>query len=470
VPTLLVIDRDPAALEPMLQPLRDAGWSIPTAATVRRGLKALADCRPDAVLLDLQVPDVPGWEAFARLREGDPYLPVVVLSDSGTSEEVIAANCRGAFAFLVKPAPPDRLCDAVGRAAVAGAGRPAAAAEEDSSADAGGDLMVGDSPAMRGVYEALGRVGPRDVPVLLLGESGTGKELAARALHRHSRRARGPFRDVNCAAVAEGLLESALFGHERGAFTGAERKRLGLFEQAHGGTLFLDEVGDTTPALQAKLLRVLQERCFERVGGSETVRADVRVVAATNKDLEGLMRGGAFRQDLLYRLNGFTVRLPPLRERPGDVRLLVEHFLRRYRGELNPRVRGVAPEAWPLLERYAWPGNVRQLSNVVCHGLVEARADVLTADCLPEELRRPANGSHQAVASEGLDAFVRGLLAAGETEVYDKVIARAEQAALTETLRFLGGNQTRAAEVLGMSRTTLRGKLRRLRRARERGG
>ena len=235
---------------------------------------------------------------------------------------------------------------------------------------------------MQEVYKAIGRVAPQDVTVLILGESGTGKELVARAIYQHSRRAAGPFLAINCAAIPETLLESELFGHEKGAFTGADRRRIGKFEQCHGGTLFLDEIGDMTPLTQTKVLRVLQEQQFERVGGNETIQTDVRVIAATNRDLEQLIAAGQFRSDLYYRLNVFTIRLPPLRERDDDLPLLVMHFLRRFSRELGKDTYGIAPEALDVLRRHPWPGNVRELQSVLKQALLQATGPILAPESL----------------------------------------------------------------------------------------
>ena len=245
---------------------------------------------------------------------------------------------------------------------------------------------------MQEVYKAIGRVAPQDVTVLILGESGTGKELVARAIYHYSKRAPGPFLAINCAAIPENLLESELFGHEKGAFTGADRKRIGKFEQASGGTLFLDEIGDMTPLTQTKILRVLQGQEFERVGGNEPIRADVRVVAATNRDLEKMVAEGTFRGDLYYRLNVYTIRLPPLRERGDDLPLLAEHFVRRFGRELGKDVRGVSPEAMELLRRYPWPGNVRELQSVVKQALLGTTGPVVLPEFLPAAVRRGESG------------------------------------------------------------------------------
>jgi transcriptional regulator with GAF, ATPase, and Fis domain len=311
--------------------------------------------------------------------------------------------------------------------------------------------------------------------VLILGESGTGKELVARALHRHSRRADKPFLAINCAAIPDALLESELFGHEKGAFTGADRRRFGKFEQADKGTLLLDEVGDMSPATQSKVLRLLQEQRFERVGGNETVRVDVRVIAATNQNLEELMAGGQLRADLFYRLNGFGIWLPPLRERLDDLPPLVEYFLERFNWELGTCVQTLALESLRLLQSYPWPGNVRELQSVLRSALVRARGDVLTPDCLPESLRRERSPAPSAEAQAGagpaapaatpggetadLTRFVREVPRTGEPDLYKKVSLAVDRVLLEEVLRLVQGNQAQASQLLGISRTTLRAKI-----------
>jgi two-component system nitrogen regulation response regulator GlnG len=320
---------------------------------------------------------------------------------------------------------------------------------------------------MQDVYKAIGRVAPQDLTVLILGESGTGKELVARAIYRHSRRADKPFLAINCAAIPEQLLESELFGHEKGAFTGADRKRIGKFEQYSGGTLFLDEIGDMSALTQTKILRVLQEQRFERVGGNETVRADVRVVAATNKDLKALAAAGRFRDDLYYRLGVYTIPLPPLRERGDDLTLLVEHFVRRFSRELGKEVRQTAPEAMQLLRSYPWPGNLRELQSVLKQALLHATGSVLLPDFLPASIRTPEEraGSPEPAAEAqlpDLERFVSGRLQAGSQDVYAEALAVVERQLLTQVLGHTGGNQVQAARILGITRNSLRFKLRAL--------
>jgi two-component system nitrogen regulation response regulator GlnG len=317
---------------------------------------------------------------------------------------------------------------------------------------------------MQEVFKAIGRVAATDVSVLILGESGTGKELVAQAIHYHSRRGTKPMLAINCAAIPETLLESELFGHERGAFTGAEKRRVGKFEQASGSTIFLDEIGDMTGATQAKVLRVLQDQRFERVGGSETIQADARVIAATNQELEELSATGRFRQDLYYRLKVYTITLAPLRERMEDMPLLIDHFIQLYNAELGKRVRSASPETIGLLRRYTWPGNVRELQGAIKNALVNATGEVITPDCLPANIRQGGSTVSQIAGTAGdgqcnIVGYVRRLLDAAEPDIYHKVQSAVDRAVLDEVMRFSENNQVEAARVLGISRTTLRAKL-----------
>jgi two-component system nitrogen regulation response regulator GlnG len=315
------------------------------------------------------------------------------------------------------------------------------------------------------VYKAIGRVAAQDVPVLITGESGTGKELVARALYQHGSRARAPFLALNSAAIPENLLESELFGHEKGAFTGADRRRIGKFEQVSGGTLFLDEIGDMPLALQAKVLRVLQEQAFERVGGNETIRTDVRLIAATHRDLKAWSEQGKFRPDLYYRLNVFTIPLPPLRERGDDLAVLVRHFVRRFSRELGREVQEVAPEVMARLRACPWPGNLRELQSVLKQALLQARGTTLLPahlPALPGEPGGPVPASPSAGPDANLEAFVRLCLASEDGEQYAQAHRRLDRVLLPRALEATGGNQQEAARRLGISRETLRRRLREL--------
>ena len=399
---ILVADDHDAVREGMILSLTRLGHEV---QGVRGGAEALAAYRKrpaDVVVTDLRMVPVDGIEVVRRLRESDPEATVVVVSAHGTIPVAVEAMREGAIDFIEKPFSPEVLRARVEKAVEIARERRGArnararaeALEQDLGREHDPHGLVGRSEPMRRVLEQIRKVAATDATVLVLGESGTGKELVARALHEASPRRDKPFVSVSCAAIPEGLLESELFGHEKGAFTGAIRRKLGRFELAHEGTLFLDEVGEIPPATQVKLLRVLQERCFERVGGEETVDVDVRVISATNRDLAAAAREGRFREDLYYRLDVVAISLPPLRERPGDVEELAHHFLSRLAPRLGRAVKGFTPEALECLRRHRWPGNVRELENVLEQALVFADGERVRPGDLPEALRRaPAAGA-----------------------------------------------------------------------------
>src|SRR6266849_1577906 len=386
--TLLAIDDDPAVLASFRWSPPGMDFDLRTASSATEGLKSFTEHRPDVVVLDINLPDRTGLETFRRLHEIDPKVPVIFMTGEGTTETAIEAMRLGAYEYLLKPPDPDQFWDVIARAfEISRLMRvPAVVATKEPAAESS-DLLVGRCPPMQAVYKAIGRVASQDVTVLILGESGTGKELAARAIYHYSRRSAGPFLAINCAAIPETLLESELFGHEKGSFTGADRKRIGKFEQCSGGTLFLDEIGDMSPLTQTKILRVLQEQRFERVGGNETIQTDVRLIAATNRNLDQAVAKSGFRQDLLYRLNGFTIRLPALRDRREDLPALIEYFIKHFNPGLGKQVRRISPETLRLLEEHSWPGNVRELQSTIKYALVHAVGDILTPSCLPENLR-----------------------------------------------------------------------------------
>ncbi len=470
MPRLLVVDDEPNVLYSFQKTFPSDGLEVVTASTGRKGIELARLQPPDAVILDVRLSDMTGLDVFDEIRRIDPRVPVILITAYAATDTAIEAMKRGAFEYLLKPLDFHQLREVVQRALEVSRFRHVPAIFDDVEADAAAapvERIVGRSPAMQEVYKAIGRVAPSDVPVLITGESGTGKELVARALFHHSGRASGPFLALNCAAIPESLLESELFGHERGAFTGADRRRIGKFEQAHQGTLFLDEIGDMSPATQAKVLRVLQEQRFERVGGEETIQTDCRLIAATNKELEKETAAGRFRGDLLYRLNVYTIHLPPLGERRDDIPLLVEHFVRLYSRDLGGAFSSVAPEAMERLQSYDWPGNVRQLQSVLKYALIQAPVDMLTLGCLPENLRsdyqvRPQPRPGSEAGPVGLAAFAEALLRAGESDLYRRACLEMDRVVLDVVLRHVQGNQLRASALLGISRTTLRAKLRAL--------
>jgi two-component system nitrogen regulation response regulator GlnG len=419
----------------------------------------------DLAFVDIRMPGLDGLEALSRLRAESPDTAVIVMTAHGTVRSAVEAMQRGAYDYLAKPFDNDEVLLLIERALSA-----RALAREVVELRTGIQevwefgALVGKSPRMQEVYKTIGRIAGTDVTVLIQGESGTGKEVVARAIHHYSRRAGKPFVAVSCAAIPATLLEAELFGHERGAFTDAHQRRLGKFEVATGGTVYLDEVGDMGPELQPKLLRVLQEREFERVGGTESIRVDVRMVAATNRDLETLIRDGRFREDLYYRLNVVSLTLPPLRERLEDIPFLVDHFLGKYAGELGERA--LAADALDRLLGYAWPGNVRELENVVQHAMVMAAGGVILPEHLPLGASTgalpPRAGTLEQLIQARLDDCVRGLGTRESANLYELVLGLVEKPLLRAVLRETGGNQLRAAALLGINRNTLRKKLRAL--------
>jgi two-component system nitrogen regulation response regulator GlnG len=436
-----------------------------TAECAADGLRLFTENQPDVVTLDIGLPDMSGLDLLRRFQEIDARVPVILVTGQGTAATAIDAMRLGAFDYVVKPLDPDALCALLQRALEVSrlmrvpATVPGAGPEVPS-----GDLMIGNCPAMQDVYKAIGRVAPQDVTALILGESGTGKELAARAIYHYSRRSEKPFLAINCAAIPENLLESELFGHEKGAFTGAERKRIGKFEQCHEGTLFLDEIGDMTPLTQTKILRVLQDGQFERVGGNEPVKVNVRIIAATNRDLDSRVASGEFRSDLYYRLNVFTIRLPPLRDRGNDVILLARHFLKKFGRDFGREIHDFSPTALELLAGYVWPGNIRELQSVVKKALLETVGPMIAPDCLPRTLRRnsgemPTGEPVRGPQSIDFSSVIRDRLQAGSTNLHAEMLTLLERTLLPDVLRHTGGNLSQAARILGITRPTLRTKL-----------
>jgi DNA-binding NtrC family response regulator len=468
---VLLIDDDPVVIpEQVRQAFPAPHYRVEVAGTGAEGIELTLARPPDVILLDLRLPDQSGLEVYQQIRKVDARIPVIFVTLAKTADAAIEAMKQGAYDYLFKPLDLHQLRRVVGEALeVARRMRePAVLAESAPDPDVDG-AIIGCCPAMREVYKAIGRVAAQNVPVLITGESGTGKELVARAIYQHGPRAMAPFLALNCAAIPEQLLESELFGHEKGAFTGADRRRIGKFEQCHGGTLFLDEIGDMPLALQAKILRLLQEQSFERVGGNETVRTDVRLIAATHRDLTAWSAEGKFRPDLHYRLGVFTIHLPPLRERQGDLPLLVQHYLRRFSRELGREIREVDPEALEQLRNGSWPGNIRELQSVLKQALLQASGTILLPAFLPElamgpggsvSNRSPSGPAPSPGADFGLEAFIRQRLVPDAGDLYADTHRQVDRHLLPRVLEFTGGNQHQAARLLGIARQTLRQKLR----------
>ncbi len=464
MPTLLIVDDEPNVLYSLEKALKSDTLRVVTATRAQKGISLVQQVKPDAVILDVRLPDMSGLDAFDRMHKIDPRLPVVIVTAHATTETAIEAMKRGAYDYMLKPVDVHELRKTVANAVrLSHLRRVPAVFDSESTTHPSADHIVGLSSAMQEVYKAIGRVAPQDVNVLILGESGTGKELVARAIYQHSKRSQQPFLAINCAAIPEALLESELFGHERGAFTGADRQRIGKFERANRGTLFLDEIGDMSLATQAKILRLVQDGSFERVGGNETLRTDVRIVAATNKNLDQAIGDDSFREDLYYRLKVFSIRLPPLRERKEDLPRLVEHFIELFNRQLGRKVASAPPETLQIIESHDWPGNVRELQGALKYAFVQAAGDVLTPDCLPESVRArsPSRSTSKPEVQPlaELAGHVQQRIRASETDLYHKMHEELDQILLAEALRAADGNQTQASKLLGISRTTLRAKL-----------
>jgi two-component system nitrogen regulation response regulator GlnG len=466
MPAILVIDDDRSVRRLIEGAFQNTDVEVRCAATAAEGIERLRESSPDAALLDIMLGERSGLEIFQEIHEIDPRLPVIFITHVDSSDTAIEAMKLGAFDYLMKPLDFPRLHQLVEQAleirrlANVPVGMPGVIKSGNR-----GDLLVGRSPKMQEVYKAIGRVAPQDVTVLVRGESGTGKELVARAIYQHSERVKGPFLAVNCAAIPDALLESELFGHEKGSFTGADQRRIGKFEQCSGGTLFMDEVGDMSPLVQSKLLRVLQNQEFERVGGTQTITADVRVVAATNRNLEKMV-ADEFRPDLYDRLSGFAIYLPALRERSDDLLLLIEHFLARFNHELGKDVHGFSPGALDVMVQYKWPGNIRELQNVLKQAMLQATGPVLITEFLPAKVRTPeadeavGNGGK---SSEGdLEAFLAERLRPEATALYAETLERMERFLVSRVLHSVDGNQSKAAKILGITRGSLRNKIRSL--------
>jgi two-component system nitrogen regulation response regulator GlnG len=466
---LLLIDDDPALIqEQVRQAFPPPAHRVEVARTGAAGLGSVRTDPPDVILLDLRLPDQSGLEVHQQIRRIDARIPVIFITMAKGADAAIEAMKHGAYDYLFKPLSHQQLRGVVEEALeVARKMRqPAILAEFPPDPDVDGAIL-GACPAMREVYKAIGHVAGQDVTVLITGESGTGKELVARAIYQHGCRAQAAFLALNCAAIPETLLESELFGHEKGAFTGADRRRIGKFEQCNSGTIFLDEVGDMPLALQAKLLRVLHEQAFERVGGNETVRTDVRLIAATHRDLKAWLDEGRFRADLYYRLSAFTIELPPLRDRGDDLPMLVRHYLRRFGRELGREVVEISPAAMDRLHDYSWPGNIRELQNVLRQALLRARGHVLLAEFLPELTHDPERIAVERLATQAsrgpdLESFIRQGLAAGSDSLHAEAVRWMERILLPMVLEHTRGNQRQAAQILGIARQTLRSKLREL--------
>jgi len=448
-PAVLVVDDDKNTRDGLEMALGRT-YEVFVAESAERALDILAQSSIDVLLSDVRMPGMDGLTLLQRALANNPDLLCVLLTAYGNVETAVEAMKRGAYDFLMKPVNLDHLDLLLRRALRSRAMESENVNLHEQLDDKYGlENIVGDAPPMRRVFETIRQAAPTQATVLVQGESGTGKELVAHAIHRLSSRSKGPFVPVHCAALAPSLLESELFGHEKGAYTGADSKRRGRFEMADGGTLFLDEVSEIDPSIQVKLLRALEERKFERVGGDVTVEVDIRLVAATNRDLKEVVAEGRFREDLFFRLDVVDISLPPLRDHREDIPVLCNHFLREFNEANDRNIEGFTPEAASMLTTYSWPGNVRELRNTVEKMVVLGRNDRLTARDVPRNIREEVKGAAPGVTGVGPVAGVQV-----------ESLAEAEKALIYSALKKHGNNRTKAAAELGISRRTLHRKLR----------
>jgi nitrogen regulation protein NR(I) len=462
--TILIIDDDDQLRISFEKLLKEEGYTVQSAASGELGLELVKKKAPDLVILDMRLPGMNGLEVFQAIHKMEPKLPVIMMTAYGTTETAIKATKLGAFDYVLKPFDIPDMLTFIRQALEAGRFMRSPVDLNVAPDSSSRDAIVGRSQPMQEVYKSIGRVASTDATVLIRGDSGTGKELVARAIYQHSTRAYKPFLIINCVAIPETLLESELFGYEKGAFTGATHRRIGKIEQAHGGTVFLDEIGDMPFSLQAKILRLLQEKSIERIGGRTSIPVDVRIIAATNRNLEEDITHGKFREDLYYRLKVVTIWLPQLCKRPEDIPLLTEYFLSRYAadtGMVNP---GITDEAKAILTGYCWPGNVRELSNTIHKALIFNRGGPLSAEDICRSMDEKAPGDMSVSDEENMDEllrhWVRHLLISKNVEnKFDTSIDRFSAILVSEALNLSSGNRSRAAKLLGISRPTLHAKI-----------
>ena len=464
---ILIVDNDDGLIHFLSRLFVKQGYEVASTTDGTTALRRLAEEPFDAVLLDYRMPGLDGLETLTAVKQAHIKTPVIIMTAHGTTETAIQAMKLGAYDYLLKPFDTEELrkivADAIAvsrvmKEVVSVAGSATALAPVDSSRT----QIVGHHRKMQAVFKLIGQVAERDVTVLITGESGTGKELVARAIYHHSLRKDGPFMAVNCASIPDNLFESELFGYDQGAFTGADRTYLGKFERCHKGTLFFDEIGDMSLSTQAKVLRVLQEGEFERLGSTETIKVNVRVMAATNKNLETEVEAGRFRQDLYYRLKIISIHLPPLRERLEDVPALVSYFAGRFAREYNKPLRGVSDPAMLQLRSYPWPGNVRELENTIRRAILMCQGDVLLPEHLqigvsPDASADPSAGQEPAIdVKQRIETLIPEILRLAGPCAHANVIDLVEELMVAHALRECGDNQVHAARMLGISRNTLR--------------
>ncbi len=460
--TILIIDDDDQLRKSFEKLLAEEGYTVESAASGEAGVKSVREKSPDLVILDMRLPGMNGFETFKVINEIEPKLPVIIMTAYGTTETAIEATKMGAFDYLLKPFDIPDMLAVIGQALEASRFMRSPVDMNATPEMTDREGIIGRSKVMQDIYKAIGRVSSTDATVLIRGDSGTGKELVARATYQHSLRANKPFLVINCVAIPETLLESELFGYEKGAFTGAVHRRVGKIEQANHGTVFLDEIGDMPFSIQSKILRLLQEKSIERLGGRDTFPVDVRIIAATNRNLEDALAEGRFREDLYYRLKVVTIWLPPLRERPGDIPLLCEYFISRYAAEMGMDYPGISKEASAMLKNYPWPGNVRELANTIQKALIFSRGAPISPEGISQAIRGEALGrpANDETAEQTIKRWVNELLSVKDQDhIFDAAMDRFASVLISEALNLSSGNRSKAAKLLGLSRPTLHARI-----------
>ncbi len=456
--TLLIVDDEKGVRYAFERTFGDE-YTIITAENGEQAIKVVGEDDPDAVLMDIRMPKMDGLTALKIIKKSHPHLPVIMATAFADSSSAMQAMKDGAFDYVAKPFDNDELRSIIDKAVSASkmqAKLHCGCGEKWNDTSDDKECIVGSSPEVLNMCKKIGQVAGSNLPVLITGETGVGKELTARAICQHSNRQDAPFMVVNCASLPDELVESELFGYETGAFTGAVKQRIGRFEQCNGGTLFLDEIGELPVAAQAKVLRVLQDGTFERLGSNKMLTTDVRLIAATNRNLDEMSGQGLFRPDLLHRINVLTIVIPPLRQRISDLSDLILYFLSRYGRQVYPPVEGITDEALEQLAVYPWPGNIRELENTIRRGIVLTRSTVLTAeDCVIQQQAEPAEDNFRQVVGMQIDDLIKG----DESRPYRSLISEVEQMLIKKALDLCGGNQVQAARLLGINRMTLRKKL-----------
>ncbi|MBS3759000.1 MAG: sigma-54-dependent Fis family transcriptional regulator [Desulfobacterales bacterium] len=461
---ILVVDDDDQLRQSFARLLTNEKYAVRTAPTGEAGIDEVEQNVPDLLIMDVKLPGINGLKALQAIREVDTTLPVIIMTAYGTMDTAIEATKLGAFDYVLKPFEIPDMLDLIGQALEAGRMMRSRVKMNVGPESAQADAIIGRSSSMQQVYKSIGRVAPTDATVLIRGESGTGKELAARAIYQHSHRSDKPFLIINCVAIPETLLESELFGYEKGAFTGAVNRRVGKIEQADGGTIFLDEIGDMPMSIQAKILRLLEERSIERLGGGKPISVDVRIIAATNRNLERALEEERFREDLYYRLKVVTLELPPLRERKGDIPLLCDYFMALYAKEMEIENPGMTDTAKYMINSHSWPGNVREIANAIKKALIFSRGYPIRIEDVSHALSGADASTNASLNAESVENVGRNwirevLTTEKRSDIFNYLMDRFGSMVISEALNLTQGNRSQAAKLLGLSRPTLQSKI-----------